>query len=91
MAFDQEQLFTVINQATLETTSSIIWNAFKLKKIIDFLGEDETYQPLLAEIEEIPIEEALSGILYKMNAEIMRVADKALVGIVNIFGELLKE
>jgi len=46
---------------------------------------------MLKDVDDIPLEMVLQKILYKMNAEIKRLADETLVDIVNMFGELLKD
>ena len=91
MVFDTQRITASINNVTLETSSCIIWNASKLKTIIELIAKNPTYRNMLKDVDDIPLEMVLQKILYKMNAEVKRLADETLVDIVNMFGELLKD
>ena len=91
MVFDTQRITASVNNVTLETSSCIIWNASKLKAIIELIAKNPTYRSMLKDVDDIPLEMVLQKILYKMNAEIKRLADETLVDIVNMFGELLKD
>ena len=91
MVFDTQRITASVNSVTLETSSCIIWNASKLKAIIELIAKNSTYRNMLKDVDDIPLEMVLQKILYKMNAEIKRLADETLVDIVNMFGELLKD
>ena len=91
MVFDTQRITASVNNVTLETSSCIIWNASKLKAIIELIAKNPAYRNMLKDVDDIPLEMVLQKILYKMNAEIKRLADETLVDIVNMFGELLKD